>query len=141
MVLTEIEPAALRHLRAQVVSFDADDRLRLVASDAFRFLAACGQQFDIVFVDPPFGRGLASRACQCLDDYRVLRPGALVYIETGIDEPAMVLPSGWTWHRRTTAGQVCPGLATPPATRSEDNGPRLQQGNPNGHQGNLPGDV
>lgn len=141
VVLIENNPVVLRHLRTQVVSFDADDGLRVVSSDAFRYLAECAHRFDVVFIDPPFGCGLASQACRSLADNALLTPGASVYVETGADEPTVILPPGWTWHRQTRMGHVCLGLARSPDTQPEGNGGHHQRGTPNGHEGNLSGNV
>lgn len=47
-------------------------------------LAAAGERFDLVLLDPPYGRGLAGEALAALDAVadRLLRPGAVVVVET-----------------------------------------------------------
>ncbi len=59
-VLVEQSPAALRVLRENVAALGADERARIVRSDAVRYAQelAAGS-FDLAFADPPYGAGLA----------------------------------------------------------------------------------
>lgn len=59
-----------------------------VFSDAFTYLASSNEIFDIVFLDPPYNKGLCDRALDLLTD--CVSENALVICETQIDE---VLPS------------------------------------------------
>ena len=58
--------------------------IEIVQRDALAWIAdAAPEAFDIVFLDPPFGRGLAERACRDLIEHKRLAEGALIYVETG----------------------------------------------------------
>lgn len=63
------------------------------------------QKFDIVFIDPPFHRGLVTVACDFLVQADCLAPNALVYVETE-SELELVLPEGWEIIRAKKAGKV-----------------------------------
>ncbi|MCU0803845.1 MAG: 16S rRNA (guanine(966)-N(2))-methyltransferase RsmD [Burkholderiales bacterium] len=54
--------------------------VRVVCDDALEFAARSGGRFDVVFVDPPYGSGLAERALALLPP--LLAPGARVYFES-----------------------------------------------------------
>jgi 16S rRNA (guanine966-N2)-methyltransferase len=56
---------------------------------------AAGSTYDLVFLDPPYGKGLGERALDSLTDGGWLEPGALAVWERGADEPPMTVP-GWT---------------------------------------------
>lgn len=66
------------------------------------------QQFDIVFLDPPFRQGLVTRSIEMLQASRCLADGALIYIECeaelGLDSLSM--PEGWSFLRSKQAGNV-----------------------------------
>lgn len=65
-------------------------RAEILAGDAFRQmerLAAARRQFDLVFCDPPYARGLWQRALALLDSAALLAPDALVVVESGRGEP------------------------------------------------------
>ncbi|HZZ34683.1 MAG TPA: 16S rRNA (guanine(966)-N(2))-methyltransferase RsmD [Caulobacteraceae bacterium] len=51
-----------------------------------------GPAFDLAFLDPPYGKGLAEAALAALAAGRWLTPGALAVVERGGDEPALAAP-------------------------------------------------
>lgn len=109
--------AALRHNAGLLGS----DRLQIVQQDALRWLdKPATQQFDIVFVDPPFADNSHARCCELLQQHGWLAPGALVYLEAGSSLLALALPPAWQLTRHKQAGDVHYGLAevTRPAAQS-----------------------
>ncbi|MGH8696968.1 MAG: 16S rRNA (guanine(966)-N(2))-methyltransferase RsmD, partial [Burkholderiales bacterium] len=59
-VMVERSRAALGALRENGALLGVGDRARFVFGDALHFLDSPGEtRFDVVFVDPPYGRGLA----------------------------------------------------------------------------------
>lgn len=62
---------------------------RIVRGDVFAALSRLsdeGEQFDLVFCDPPYAKGLWERALRMLDELPVLSEDALVIVESGEDE-------------------------------------------------------
>ncbi|AQR61515.1 16S rRNA (guanine(966)-N(2))-methyltransferase RsmD [Brevundimonas sp. LM2] len=51
-----------------------------------------GEAFDLAFVDPPYGKGLGEQALARLIEGRWLKPGALLVLERGSDEPEIETP-------------------------------------------------
>ena len=51
--------------------------------------------YDVVFVDPPFNRGLAQQAIDWLNQSGCLKPEALVYVECELTAMPLNLPGGW----------------------------------------------
>ena len=51
-----------------------------------------GEAFDIVFMDPPYGKGLGEQSLQRLSEGEWLKPGAIVVYERGSDEPEIDTP-------------------------------------------------
>jgi 16S rRNA (guanine966-N2)-methyltransferase len=64
------------------------------------------QGFDIVFIDPPFRKGLASECIELLARHRWLNPGALIYLETESELADLPLPTNWLALKDKVAGQV-----------------------------------
>lgn len=62
--------------------------------------------FDLVFLDPPFRKGLLEPVCQTLESDGWLTADAQIYIETEAELKAPVLPANWQPHREKRAGQV-----------------------------------
>ncbi len=64
------------------------------------------QQYDIVFMDPPFRLDLAAPCCDLLESRNLLAANAVIYVETESELQTAVAPAGWHCHRQKTAGQV-----------------------------------
>src|SRR5690349_3938253 len=88
----ELEKRALDTLRANVRGLDLGERVRVVGDDYHKALArlastptASGRQrrFDGVFIDPPYGKGLALDALADLAALDLVRPGGWVTVEIG----------------------------------------------------------
>ena len=47
-----------------------------------------GRKFDIVFLDPPYGKGLEVTALGVIKEYGLLREGATVIVEASLETPA-----------------------------------------------------
>ena len=59
-----------------------DENLQAIRGDVFKFVAACGEQFDFIFADPPYDLPqLESIPSRVLDENCLLRPGGLFVLE------------------------------------------------------------
>jgi len=68
-----------------------EDRLcwELLNTDAFvaiKMFKGKGRCFDIIFIDPPYGRGLAKKCLKTIGAYDILHPNSLLLIEHKKDE-------------------------------------------------------
>jgi len=104
VVLVEASSLVARALAANAARLGARG-LRLVTGDALEFAASAQETFDVVFVDPPYGRGLTAKVLERLP--RLLAPGARVYVEG--DRPVDA-PSGWRQVKAGRAGVVHYGI-------------------------------
>ena len=75
----------------------ASDRARVLKADATRLPRAPDTPFDLVFLDPPYGKGLGERALAAAAGW--MAPGALILWEEAAEMPA---PPGFARadHRR-----------------------------------------
>jgi 16S rRNA (guanine966-N2)-methyltransferase len=92
-VFVEDAAAALALLRDNIARMRAGESAQVLARDATRLGANAGAPFDLVFLDPPYGRGLGARALAAAGAGGWLAPGALVVLEERAGEPT---PSGLT---------------------------------------------
>lgn len=56
----------------------------IVQTDAFAAIKLFSRQdkkFDVVFIDPPYGRGLAKKALKTLEAYDILQPNCVVVLQ------------------------------------------------------------
>jgi 16S rRNA (guanine(966)-N(2))-methyltransferase RsmD len=77
-VISENISLLLRGAKAGVYHYE------VVQSDAFatvKMFARQGRKFDIIFVDPPYGRDLAKKTLKTLGGYDILQPNSTVIIQ------------------------------------------------------------
>jgi 16S rRNA (guanine966-N2)-methyltransferase len=106
-VFVDSDPKVVRYLRATL------QRLQTTAgtahlSDALQWLEAgsnSAEQFDLVFLDPPFAAGVLPAVCRSLEQNNWLQTQALIYIECPARDGSPDLP-GWPLIKSKTAGQV-----------------------------------
>jgi 16S rRNA (guanine966-N2)-methyltransferase len=106
VTLVEQSHAAAAALRDSAAALAAE-RVRIVEAEALSWLA--GQppaSMDLVFVDPPFGAGLAAATLELLAHSAALPPGGLVYLESARGGEAPALPPGWRALREQVLGEV-----------------------------------
>lgn len=92
----ERDPGALAALRANIGQCGAQDRCRVVASDARR--PPPGRACALVLLDPPYGQGLLLPALTALAASGWIGKRALLVAELGRDEQAPPVPvlAEWT---------------------------------------------
>ena len=85
--------------------------VRVVNADAQVFLRRDPQPSDIVFLDPPFRKGLLERVCDMLEARGWLAADAMIYLESEAPLSRLRLPERWQPYREGRAGDVHYGLA------------------------------
>ena len=63
-------------------------------ADALTWLAGAAQAFDVVFLDPPFGKDLLGSCCERLQSGGWLAAGARVYLEAHAGDRWPEFPRG-----------------------------------------------
>ncbi len=105
VVQVEFHPKVVSQLlanRERLAAFQVE----VILSDVLRFLKhATAYPFDLVFLDPPFYRGLAEGCCFLLEERGWLAPQAKIYVEA---ESRLVpkVPVGWQTLRSKQVGEV-----------------------------------
>ncbi|KTC64507.1 methyltransferase (plasmid) [Legionella adelaidensis] len=76
--------------------------------NSMQYIESCKEEFDIVFLDPPFAKDYLPSCMQLFSTLPILKIGGLVYIES---QQEMTLPETW-WKKLKLkkAGQVVYGL-------------------------------
>jgi len=64
------------------------------------------EQFDLVFVDPPFRQNLAEKSCLLLESNQWLTEQALIYVELESELTSFTPPDNWLLLKEKSAGQV-----------------------------------
>lgn len=101
----------LKTLKCDQADVIAGDSLNLLAQGIANQRApkdpAQGKGFDIVFIDPPFRKGLAENCISALTAHQWLNPDALIYVETESELSQLAVPANWQQLKEKQAGQVC----------------------------------
>ena len=91
----------------------------VINTNALSWLAGEGQPFDVVFLDPPFRKGLLAETALLLEQRGWLADEAWIYVEAEAESAAADVPASWQLHREKVAGQVAYRLYI----RSQENRP------------------
>ncbi|QUY46830.1 16S rRNA (guanine(966)-N(2))-methyltransferase [Serratia plymuthica] len=78
----------------------------VVNTNTLNWLAGNGQPFDVVFLDPPFRKGLLAETVTLLEQQGWLADEAWIYVEAEAESAAADVPANWQLHREKVAGQV-----------------------------------
>ncbi len=79
----------------------------VIHTDALQWLnQKATQPFNLVFLDPPFHKGMVAPVCEKLHSNGYLSDNALVYIESEVALGVPEVPAHWQLWKEKTAGQV-----------------------------------
>ena len=103
IVMIEQNRQLVDQLQRQAETLHATS-VEILCTDAIKWLETAAPVFDLVFLDPPFGKGLVAEIITLLADGRGLRAGGRVYVET---EAGLTFdPVGFQIKKQKRAGQV-----------------------------------
>jgi len=106
LTMIESNSRAWRNLDRQVEDL-RDDRITLISGDAIGLIAQLKHQFNLVFIDPPYGLAqLRQQVLESLIEHRRLLDGAKVYLEWPLGEQFQLPHSGLSWLKQKIAGRV-----------------------------------
>lgn len=74
--------------------------------DAIQWLSGCRDQYDLVFLDPPFRRNFVQPCLDLIHNNQLLADNALVYIEVESEISGLIWPEQWKKIKEKTSGQV-----------------------------------
>jgi len=106
VVFVEQVVAASRTLQAQLVGLGGEGKGRVMEMGAARFLRTPVKPFDVVFLDPPFGKNALAEYIPMLDTGDWLKVGGLVYLENERIAGIPTLPAHWELLKSKSAGEV-----------------------------------
>ncbi len=96
-VLVESDPRTFAVMRRNVLDLGAGTAEPLLMDwrAALRVLRGRGSRFELVFLDPPYGKGVAERAAGELEGAGVLEIGGTVVVEEDAKAGESCFPDGW----------------------------------------------
>lgn len=103
--LLEMDRNVSQQLQKNLVTLKANNA-KVVNTNTLNFLAQPGEPHTIVFVDPPFRKGLLDETLALLESNGWLADEALIYVESEVENGMPAVPASWSLHREKVAGQV-----------------------------------
>ncbi len=96
-VLVESALPAFAVLRGNVAELEAGgaELIRTDWRSALRVLRARGSRFDLLFLDPPYGKGVTARAAAGVAGADLLDPGGTVVVEEASKAGDARFPADW----------------------------------------------
>ncbi|GAA3926853.1 16S rRNA (guanine(966)-N(2))-methyltransferase RsmD [Litoribacillus peritrichatus] len=94
------------------------DQLNLLKCDSARYQLTgfdgtqpqLSDRFDVIFLDPPFRKGLLEDCCSALNKLDIFKHHCVIYIESECTLESLALPDSWHVLKQKKAGQTHYGL-------------------------------
>lgn len=110
-VLVENNSSVSQQLEKNLRSLQCDAGVvSTLSANQFLQRGPGGAHYDLIFLDPPFDKGLIENSIALLDEHHWLSTGAHVYVEMESTLPVPELPENWQLIREQIAGHVRYGL-------------------------------
>lgn len=107
VIMVEPHPKQAKILKDNIQLLKAEN-CQLKQQTAQQTLLNMNEQFDVVFLDPPYSLNLWEELAQKVDQY--LKNDALIYVEADRALHQLALPASWQLQKQTRAGVVHAGL-------------------------------
>jgi len=106
VTLLEKDKGVAKQLRENLAVLNVDNAT-IIEGDALNQLKQTAtEQYNIVFIDPPFNKGLLQPCCDALHLNGYLADDALIYVEREVELNDLTLPSSWVLLKEKSTGQV-----------------------------------
>jgi len=116
--LLELERPVAQQLGKNLATLGASSG-RVINTNTLQYLAQAGEPHHLVFIDPPFRKGLLEETLTLLETQGWLAEEALVYVESEVENGLPPVPVNWQLHREKIAGQVAYRLYIRRAVKKE----------------------
>ncbi len=104
-VVVDRDKRSINNLR-KIVEEVNSEQATLIHCDYNDYLQRDARQFDIIFLDPPYGKGMLEDCCRKLESGGWLANNARIYLEEGSHLGKPQLPDNWSYEKTKQAGQV-----------------------------------
>ncbi|MDE9541016.1 16S rRNA (guanine(966)-N(2))-methyltransferase [Xenorhabdus bovienii] len=103
--LLEYDRNVAKQLSANLALLKTENA-NVVQGNALQYLNQTGTPFDVVFLDPPFRKGMLVETINLLEANGWLAEESWIYVEAESESTATEAPANWQLHREKIAGQV-----------------------------------
>lgn len=87
VVFCDAAPKALAVIRKNLTAARVEDRAEVIGKDFVSALQKLqGRQFDVIFLDPPYGGKILNSALKSLESFDILRSGGIIICESSVQD-------------------------------------------------------
>lgn len=106
VTLLEKDKSVVKQLRENLNILNVDNAT-VLEGDSINYLnQKATEQYNIIFIDPPFNKGLIQPCCDALQSNSYLANDALIYIEKEVELTDLNLPESWCLLKEKSTGKV-----------------------------------
>lgn len=111
MIFIELDKIATSNLRSNLQKLKVDPgQATILQGNALQLLPTLKQQFDLIFLDPPFHQGLLPKIIELISQLNLLAPSGIIYIESETQASDYRIPISWHLLKERQSSQVCARL-------------------------------
>ena len=107
--IVDLDREIIELLKSQLALLETD-AIDLLCGDSIDYIVNTKQQFDIIYLDPPFQKVDLKTLLEQVKSANILKPRAQIYMESPPGQLPQELPANWQWRRQSKASQVAYGL-------------------------------
>ena len=85
-VFVDMSEGAIKCVKANLEHTKLSEAAEIKKSDGISFLKGCNEDFELIFLDPPYHKGLAEEALKLISEKNILKKGGFVSVETDAGE-------------------------------------------------------
>ncbi|MEJ6123702.1 16S rRNA (guanine(966)-N(2))-methyltransferase RsmD [Vibrio sp. 2-Bac 85] len=102
----ELDKQVAKQLQINLTSLNVENA-QIIQGDSLKYLhQTATQNYDVVFIDPPFNLGLTQPCIEQLEANGYLANGCLIYVEVESSLNTLQIPDNWQLLKEKTSGQV-----------------------------------
>lgn len=103
----ELDKNVARNLQQNLISLKAaEDSAKVLCGDALGYLNQLNEEFELIFLDPPFNQNLVPKAIEGIEQGGLLAQDGLIYIECETQNAQYNVPPQWRLLKESQTSQV-----------------------------------
>jgi 16S rRNA (guanine966-N2)-methyltransferase len=103
----ELDKNVARNLQQNLITLKAtEDSAKVLCGDALGYLKQLNDEFDLIFLDPPFNQNLVPKAIEGIEQGGLLAKDGLIYIECETQNAQYNVPPQWRLLKESQTSQV-----------------------------------
>ncbi|WP_340679205.1 16S rRNA (guanine(966)-N(2))-methyltransferase RsmD [Paraglaciecola sp.] len=107
----ELDKGAIVNLQQNLQKLKiSSEQATILPGNALQLLAGLNQQFDLIFLDPPFHQNLLPPIIQLIDELNLLTEDGVLYIESESQAADYKIPANWQLVKERQSSQLCSRL-------------------------------